>query len=72
MSIQTKRSDTSQTHRDICSEKLKILLNQRNDLAICFDELLNDCVNGLRHFKQYKQFKMYNDPNLNPQMYSEK
>jgi hypothetical protein len=72
MSIQTKRIDASQVHKDNCSEKLKILLNQRNDLAICFDELLNDCINGLRHFKQYKQFKMYNDPNLNPQMYSEK
>jgi hypothetical protein len=72
MSIQTIRTDTSQAHKDNCSGKLKILLSQRNDLLICFDELLNDCLNGFRHFKQYKQFKMYNDPNLNPQMYSEK
>jgi len=72
MSIQTKRADATQAHKDNCGGKLKILLNQRNDLLICFEELLNDCVSGLRHFKQYKQFKMYNDPNLNPQIYSEK
>lgn len=72
MSIQTKRTDATQVHKDNCSGKLKILLNQRNDLLVCFDELYYDCVNGLKHFKQYKQFKMYNDPNLNPQMYSEK
>ena len=72
MSIQTKRPDTSQTHRDICNGKFKILQSQRSDLAVCYDELLNDCMSGLRHFKQYKQFKMYNDPNLNPQIYSEK
>jgi cell division protein FtsB len=72
MSIQTKRTDTSQAHRDICSGKLRILINQRSDLVVCYDELQNDCLNGLRHFKQYKQFKMYNDPNLNPQIYSEK
>ena len=31
-----------------------------------------DCMLGLRYIKQYKQFKMYNDPNLNPQLYAEK
>jgi len=72
MSIQTKRTNTSQAHRDICSGKLKILINQRSDLVVCYDELQNDCLKGLRYFKQYKQFKMYNDPNLNPQIYSEK
>ena len=50
---------------------LKILHKQRVDLSICFDELVADCQNKLRHFKQYKQFKMYNDPNLNPKIYSE-
>jgi len=72
MTVQTERTDASAIHIDSCIQKLKILLKQRNDLAICFDELLIDCVNGVRHFKQYKQFKMYNDPNLNPQIYCEK
>jgi hypothetical protein len=72
MSIQTQRNDVEKNHLDICSEKLHILNNQRNDLGICFDELMTDCQNGLRYFKQYKQFKMYNDPNLNPKIYCEK
>jgi hypothetical protein len=71
MSFQTKRLDVKTTHIEICSEKLKILHKQRVDLSICFDELVVDCQNKLRHFKQYKQFKMYNDPNLNPKIYSE-
>lgn len=72
MSIQTQRNDVEKNHLDVCSEKLHLLNNQRNDLGICFDELMTDCQNGLRYFKQYKQFKMYNDPNLNPKIYCEK
>ena len=47
-------------------KKMGVLKNQRNDLCVCFNELLYDCMLGLRYFKQYKQCKMYNDPNLNP------
>ena len=72
MSLQTQRNDVEKEHLDICSEKLKILNIQRNDLRVCYDELLLECQSGSRYFKQYKQFKMYNDPNLNPKIYSEK
>jgi hypothetical protein len=72
MSLQTQRNDVEKNHLDICSEKLNILNIQRNDLGACYDELMMDCQNGSRYFKQYKQFKMYNDPNLNPKIYSEK
>ncbi len=72
MTIQTKRTDVLESHVKICSEKLKVLSKQRDDLCVCFDELIEDCQNGRRYFKQYKQFKMYNDPSLNPQLYSEK
>ena len=72
MFLQTERKDVEVAHINICSQKLIILNKQRHDLGTCFGELLEDCKNGQRHFKQYKQFKMYNDPNLNPQMYSEK
>jgi hypothetical protein len=72
MSIQIQRNDVEKSHLNICSEKLKILKNQKSDLCICFDDLMSDCQNGLRYFKQYRQFKMYNDPNLNPKMYCEK
>ncbi len=72
MSLQTVRGDVEKTHIEVCMGKLIILKKQRHDLCVCFDELLSDCQNGLRHIKLYKQFKMYNDPNLNPKMYSEK
>jgi hypothetical protein len=72
MSIQTRRENVSELHIQLCSKKLEVLKIQRNDLRVCFDELLYDCTNGFRYFKQYKQFKMYNDPNLNPQLYAEK
>jgi hypothetical protein len=72
MTIQTKRENVSEIHIQTCSSKLEILKIQRKDLCICFDELFYDCMNGLRYFKQYKQFKMYNDPNLNPQLYAKK
>jgi hypothetical protein len=72
MSIQTQRKDASDDHKSVCTEKLKILTVQRTDLCICLDQLFHECIDGVRHFKQYKQFKMYNDPTLNPQIYSEK
>lgn len=72
MTLQTLRDDVEKSHIEVCTNKLIILKKQRHDLCFCFDELLSDCQNGLRHIKLYKQFKMYNDPNLNPKMYSEK
>jgi hypothetical protein len=72
MTLQTKREDADDAHIQKCALKLKILHKQRNDLGCCFNDLIEDCQNGSRHFKQYKQFKMYNDPNLNPKIYSEK
>jgi len=72
MAIQTRRENVSELHIQTCSKKLEILKIQRNDLCVCFDELLYDCILGLRYIKQYKQFKMYNNPNLNPQLYAEK
>ena len=72
MAIQTRRKDVSELHIQTCVKKLEFLSMQLNDLCLCFDELLYDCMLGLRYIKQYKQFKMYNDPNLNPQLYAEK
>ena len=72
MSLQTLRDDVEKTHIEACMNKLIILKKQRLDLCVCFDELMRGCQDGLRHFKLYRQFKMYNDPNLNPKIYSEK
>ena len=72
MALQAQRKNVSENHTQICNEKLEVLKMQRIDLAVCFDELMADCIHGIRHFKQYRQYKMYNDPNLNPQIYNAK
>ena len=52
MGIQTRRENVSELHIETCSKKLEILKIQRNDLCVCFDELLYDCMLGLRYIKQ--------------------
>jgi hypothetical protein len=52
--------------------KLKVLRVQRDDLAGCLEELLEDYAAGRRYFKLYRQYKAYNDPKLNPALYTRK
>jgi len=52
--------------------KLARLNEQRADLAACLDALLVQCARGETTFKVYRQFKMYNDPALNPALYGGK
>jgi len=69
MHEETVRTDASTEHRARCAEKLARLRRQRDDLATCLAELLADVAAGRRTFSVYFQFKMYNDPALNPQLY---
>ena len=68
---QVDRPSVSDEHRGKAQQKLAVLLEQEQDLARCFDELLEDIRNGDRYMKVYRQMKMYNDPTLNPVLYSE-
>ena len=52
--------------------KLKVLRAQRDDLSGCLEELLEDYAAGRRYFKLYRQYKAYNDPRLNPALYTRK
>lgn len=52
--------------------KLKVLRQQRDDLASCLQELIDDFRAGRRFFKLYRQYKAYNDPRLNPALYTRK
>ncbi len=72
MREQVERTDASEEHRESCRVKLARLNEQRADLAACLDSLLADAVAGDAYFKIYRQFKMYNDPTLNPQLYASK
>ena len=69
MREQTRRADASASHIDACCGKLHRLMAQRRDLACCLDQLLTEAQLGLAYFKVYRQFKMYNDPSLNPYLY---
>jgi hypothetical protein len=69
MREQTQRADADEEHRAQCKAKLERLTLQRTDLANCFDALLTDARAGRAYFKVYRQFKMYNDPTLNPWLY---
>ena len=72
MRLQTQRSDVDRAHVEGCLLKLHRLNEQRADLAACLDRLLAECARGESYFKVYRQFKMYNDPALNPAIYGEK
>ncbi|OWW21402.1 DUF4254 domain-containing protein [Noviherbaspirillum denitrificans] len=69
MREQTQRVDAGPDHIAKCSGKLQRLLIQRQDLGNCFDRLLAEAREGRTYFKVYRQFKMYNDPSLNPYLY---
>ncbi|HEV6964761.1 MULTISPECIES: DUF4254 domain-containing protein [Roseateles] len=71
MREQTLRRDVDDAHRQACSERLQRLVQQRADLGACYDELLADSRAGRAYFKVYRQFKMYNDPRLNPALVAE-
>ena len=68
MRAQAARTDAGPEHHGACREKLEILIGQREDLKRCLEQLLGDCEQGIAHFKVYRQFKMYNDPALNPHL----
>lgn len=69
MHLQTVRDDVEEIHRQTCLTKLKTLNTQRYHLQKCLQELLSEVINQTRTFQVYHQFKMYNDVNLNPELY---
>ena len=66
---EANRASASAEHRARNRERLRILEQQRDDLAGCLDDLWAQILRGERRFKLYRQMKMYNDPDLNPVLY---
>ena len=64
------RESATEQHRTRNLERLFILEHQRDDLAACLDTLWQQILHGERRFQLYRQMKMYNDPDLNPVLYS--
>ena len=69
---EVNRTDVETNHKRVCEEKLNILCEQQKDLSTALDQLLDDIEKGKKYMKVYKQMKMYNDPALNPVLYSNK
>lgn len=72
MREQVEREDATDEHRQKCSAKLNVLLEQQVDLGLAIDQLLEDIEAGKIYMKVYRQMKMYNDPSTNPILYKKK
>jgi hypothetical protein len=72
MREQLDRDDVSQDHLDSVEQKIAICLLQKNDLKHSLGQLLDDIFAGRKRHRTYRQFKMYNDPSLNPYLYKSK
>lgn len=69
MAEQCEREDGGAEHVRRCRARLAVLARQRRDLLRALEELLADLFTGRKQMKVYRQFKMYNDPSLNPAIY---
>lgn len=72
MEEQACRSDASDSHIEKAKARLEILHQQHLDLRQSLGELLSDLFSGRKRLKVYRQFKMYNDPTMNPYLYAAK
>ena len=72
MEEQTLRRDVDESHRKSCAGKLAVLEEQHKDLLQALLDLIDDFCAGVKRPKAYYQFKMYNDPSLNPELYGKK
>jgi hypothetical protein len=71
MQEQADRGDAAEEHRDKARGRLKVLAEQHADLSRSLRELLEDIFAGRKRLKVYFQFKMYNDPTMNPYLYKQ-
>lgn len=72
MKIEAERPEADALHRERCQAKLTVLLQQKQDLMLAIEELLQDIADGKVKMRLYKQMKMYNDESLNPVLYQKK
>ena len=63
-----RRKDTD-TDYSVISDRLDTLKRQKRCLVAAFKHSVAEYINSTKCPIQYKQFKMYNDETLNPQLY---
>lgn len=69
---QFNRKDVDSNHKDSVKLKLNVLMEQKSDLSLAFNQLIEDITEGRKYMKVYRQMKMYNDDSLNPVLYKNK
>lgn len=72
MQEQVDRPDAGVEHQQAALQKLERCREQHQDLSRSLSELLDDLFTGRKFLKVYHQFKMYNDPTMNPYLYNRK
>ena len=70
MQVEAERESASVEQRDECRAKLERLRAQRDALLASGMDVLDDYAQGRKRPFVNRQFKMYNDPRLNPALYS--
>lgn len=69
---QLQRPDASQSHRQSVQQKINVCKLQQSELAKSLQQLIDAIAAGTKRHLTYRQFKMYNDPTLNPYLYNAK
>lgn len=67
---QLQRTDASEDHRRSVGQKISVCKLQQSELAKSLQQLVDDIAAGTKRHLTYRQFKMYNDPTLNPYLYN--
>lgn len=70
MEEQAFRTDATNEHIAKTTSRQQILYEQHRDLCHSLQDLLDDIFAGRKCLKIYRQFKMYNDPTMNPYIYN--
>ena len=68
---QIERTDVDPAHIESVQHKIAVCRLQQADLSQSLEELLDDIRCGRKRHRTYRQFKMYNDPALNPYLYQQ-
>lgn len=71
MELEANRTEIEEGLKQKNTLKFQTLTTQKADLTTSIGHLLEDLENGSRVMKVYRQMKMYNDPELNPVLYSQ-
>ena len=66
MGIQADRFDIDMSQKEEAQRKKERLITQRDDLIFCLNQIFKSVSKGRAFYRIYRQFKMYNDPKMNP------